>query len=177
MRKDESDKTLVKRFQDGDQRAFELLVERYHGRIYRMASVSLIVPEHSADVTQEVFLRAYRGLHKFRFQAEPYTWLFRTMKNVCKEMNRKERYSGEETDSLSSEGSLEDQVAAKHKLRAIRKLLEELPQRQREVVMLRIFEDQSVEETARAMGCREGTVKALLHKALKKIRHALDNDI
>ena len=168
----QSDKDLVRRFQRGDQQAFETLVERYHAQIFRIASVSLIVPEHSADVTQEVFIRAYRGLRKFRFQAEPYTWLYRTMKNVCREFNRKERYVAEELEHVVSDESLEEKIIHKRRLNKVRVLLETLPPRQRDVVVLRIFEEQSVEETAQTMNCRPGTVKALLHQALQKIRQA-----
>ena len=170
MHSEYSDTELVRRFQRGDQQAFEVLVERYHQRVFRMASVSLIVPEHSADVAQEVFVRAYRGLRTFRFQAQPYTWLFKTMKNVCREYNRKERYVAQEMDTLLVENKMELNLHNKNQLTAIRRLLKTLPSRQRDVVLLRVFEDQSVEETAKAMNCRPGTVKALLHQALKKIR-------
>ena len=173
MQEGDSDKELVKRFQRGEQSAFELLAERHHQRLFRMASVLLVVPDHAADVTQEVFLRAHRGLKGFRFQAEPSTWLIRTMKNVCKEFNRKERFSGEQLEQLSSQDSVEEAVIQKRTLERIRAVLEGLTERQREVVLLRVFEDMSVEDTARAMGCRPGTVKALLHKALQAIRRQL----
>ena len=172
MHAEVTDKELVKRFQRGDQEAFELLVERYHRQFFRMASVSLVVPEHAADVTQEVFIRAYRGLPRFRFQAEPYTWLYRTMKNVCREFNRKERYVAREMEDVESTNSLEKQTADRQQLKKVRQVLEELPERQREVVLLRIFEERSVAETARAMKCRPGTVKALLHQALQKLRQS-----
>jgi RNA polymerase sigma-70 factor (ECF subfamily) len=64
----------------------------------------------------------------------------------------------------------ERDVAKYESARRVRRLVEKLPERQREVVLLRIFEDMSVKETARSMGCREGTVKALLHKATAKLK-------
>ena len=68
----------------------------------------------------------------------------------------------------------EDHVADYETARHVRRLISMLPERQREVVMLRIFEELSVQETARAMGCREGTVKALFHKAKSRLKTNLE---
>ena len=95
------------------------------------------------------------------FAPSRFTWLFRTARLVCLEMNRQRRYEPLPAVDPPAADSGDSAVA----LAEVRALVSDLPARQREVVMLRIFEDLSVRETARAMGCREGTVKALLNKA------------
>lgn len=180
-RDDLSDAQLVKRFKSGDPAAFDAIVRRFQDRVFRLASVWLYDEQSAADVTQEVFVRGFKGLRKFRFRSAPFTWLYRVTRNVCNEFNRSR--GGEALiDELPDTSSMPDrQVTALDSARRVRELVGKLPERQREVVMLRIFEDLSVKETASAMGCREGTVKALLHKATNGLRVSMnqsgfDND-
>lgn len=180
-RDDLSDAQLVKRFKSGDPAAFDAIVRRFQDRVFRLASVWLYDEQSAADVTQEVFVRGFKGLRKFRFRSAPFTWLYRVTRNVCNEFNRSK---GDEAliDEPPDTSSMPDrQVTALDSARRVRELVGKLPERQREVVMLRIFEDLSVKETASAMGCREGTVKALLHKATNGLRICMnqsgfDND-
>lgn len=173
-----TDTQLVQRFQNGEAGAFDDFVRRYQDRVFRMAAVWLYDSQHVEDATQEVFLRGFKGLRRFRFRSEPFTWLYRTTKNVCREFNRRRPFDAlerEPTDPTADvDGDLHRFEAARH----VRELVSKLPQRQREVVVLRIFEEMSVRDTAKAMGCREGTVKALLYKAtaqLKKKAPAMDD--
>lgn len=167
-----SDVELVQRFRSGDPEAFDVIVRRYQDTLYRLASVWLYNPQHAEDAVQDVFLRAWRGLRRFGFRAAPFTWLYRTARHVCNEYNRRRT-------SEALDGELEDPAADPERdvgelevaLR-VRRLVDVLPGRQREVVMLRIFEELSVADTAKAMGCRQGTVKALLHKAVRRLRES-----
>jgi len=179
MRDKDSDQSLVKRFQRGDREAFELLIRRHQDRIYRLAMTLVYTPGDAADATQEVFLRAMKGLKKFRFRASPFTWLYRTTKNVCLELNRKNRPGREPESAIEAdiERGMVENFSDKQCAAAVRSLVASLPERQRDVVLLRYFEELSVNDTATAMGCRPGTVKALLHKAitgLKKTGHMRD---
>ena len=172
MRDSDSDQSLVKRFQRGDRDAYELFVRRHQDRIYRLAFTLVRTPADAADATQEVFVRAMKGLKTFRFRAHPFTWLYRTTKNVCHELNRKHRFEPAldvvevAIDDKGMLASLNDSQCAA----AIRAVIQDLPERQRDVVLLRYFEELSVNETATALGCRPGTVKALMHKAVAKLR-------
>ena len=171
---DLSDAELVRRFKSGDSEAFDAIVRRFQDRVFRLASVWLYDEQAAADVAQEVFVRGFRGLRRFRFRSAPFTWLYRVTRNVCNEFNRTRR-----TDTLDEEPpdtSLmpERQVSSLDSARRVREYVARLPERQQQVVMLRVFEDLSVAETAAAMGCREGTVKALLHKATAALRIRMD---
>lgn len=167
---DVSDQELVQRFKDGDADAFDALVRRYQDQVCRMAAVWLYDAEHATDVAQEVFLRSFKGLRRFRFKAAPFTWLYRTTRNVCHEFNRRRRTEPLDHEPLDPGAGPESEASRYDAARQVRALVAELPDRQREVVLLRIFEGLSVRDTARAMSCREGTVKALLHKAKAKLR-------
>jgi len=171
---EESDDDLVRRFKRGDIEAFETFVRRHQDRIFRLASVWLYEDQLAPDATQEVFLRAFKGLGSFRFAAAPSTWLFRTARNVCREFNRKPRAEQIDDELRDNAANPERQTKRQQTAQQVRELVADLPRRQAEVVMLRVFEDMSVRETARAMGCREGTVKALLHKAMNALREKMN---
>ena len=168
-----SDSELVREFKSGSNAAFDAIVRRFQDRVFRLACVSLADAQYAADVTQEVFLRGHKSLKRFHFRAEPFTWLYRTTKLVCGEFNRRRPLDALGEEPMDSNGTPESQVADAERARRVRALVAALPERQREVVLLRIFEDLSVRETASAMGCREGTVKALLHKATANLETSM----
>lgn len=165
-----SDAQLVKQFKSGDAGAFDAIVRRFQDRVFRLASIWLYDEQSAADVTQEVFVRGYKGLRSFRFRSALFTWLYRVTKNVCNEFNRTRRGEALVDEPQDASDTPDQKISSLDSARRVRQLVEKLPQRQREVVMLRVFEDLSVRETASAMGCREGTVKALLHKAMNGLR-------
>ena len=172
----ESDAELVRRFQRGDGDALDTLVRRHQDRLFRLATVWLQQDQYAADVVQEVFLRSIGGLAAFRFRSAPFTWLYRTTRNVCHEYNRRRGTEPLAVEPDDPSPGVEQQVARSDAARQVRNMLADLPDRQREVVLLRVFEDLSVRDTARAMGCREGTVKALLHKATSRLRLVLEDE-
>lgn len=104
---------------------------------------------------------------RFRFRSQTSTWLVRVARNVCREFNRRKR--GEPLSS-EYEPSFEEDPGRDETIASVRRLVAHLPPRQKEVVALRYFEELSVADTAAAMACRPGTVKALLHKALARLR-------
>ena len=178
-----SDRQLIKQFQKGDLQAFSIFVSRHQDRLMRVAATSIYVSANTEDVVQEVFLRAYKGLSKFRFGAEPFTWLYRTLKNVCKEMNRKQGqvFSPQDIDDESISDDQDEhsqdlgtQLDHQRNIRKIKAFVDCLPEKQREVVVLRIFEGFSIKQTAKIIGCRTGTVKAHLHKAITNLRQSRD---
>jgi RNA polymerase sigma-70 factor (ECF subfamily) len=173
----DSDRALVRRFQAGDDRAYTVFVRRHQDRIFRLACVRLDARADARDAAQEVFLRAYRGLGRFRFGAEPFTWLYRTLINVCNEHNRRRRRERALRQDLGNDPGMTDETvpdSTQEPVARIRRLVAALPERQREVVLLRVFEELSVEETAQALGCRVGTVKAHLHKAIENLKQGIN---
>ncbi len=172
-----SDKELVKQFLAGDRSAFDIFVQRHQDRVYRLACARLYSTDDALDVAQEVFLRAYKGLRHFRFTAEPFTWLYRTLENVCSEYNRRtlrDRKLDQKLDEVNTENSVTQDGSEQIHMQQVRQMISKLPRRQQDVVLLRIFEGMSVDETATTLNCRQGTVKAHLHKAINNLRGFLD---
>lgn len=167
---DISDEELVRRFKAGDVRAFDSIVLRFQDRVYRLASVWLYDPQLAADAAQEVFLRSYKGLGRFRFGSTTYTWIYRVTKNVCHEFNRKRRTEQLDDEPTDDRQAPDRDALQADALRRVRELVSQLPERQRDVFLLRVFEEMTVTETAQVLGCREGTVKTLLHRANKKLK-------
>lgn len=165
-----SDVELVRQFKSGNAAAYDAIVLRFQDRVFRLACVWLYDEQSAADVAQEVFVRGFKGLRSFRFRAAPFTWLYRTTRNVCNEFNRLRSTAPLDDEPLDPGLAPEQNVSNYESARQVRQLVSGLPERQREVVVLRFFEGLSVMETARSMGCREGTVKALLHKATEKLK-------
>jgi len=178
-----SDRQLIKQFQAGDLHAFSVFILRHQDRLTRIAATSIYVSANTEDVVQEVFLRAYKGLGKFRFGAEPFTWLYRTLKNVCMEMNRKQGQvlaNQGRTDESIADGhdeymqDLGTQLDNQRNIKKVRAFVACLPEKQREVIILRLFEGFSIKQTAKIIGCRTGTVKAHLHKAITNLRQSVN---
>lgn len=136
------DAVLARRIQKGDDAAFALLVERYQDRLFRLAKGILYNTSGEEDAAQEVFLRAYTGLGRFRFGSTVYTWLFSMLRNICREINRRDARA-----PLTLDRELRDDLAdpsrrviASERLEQVMQRVREFPDRQRDVVLLRVFE-------------------------------------
>ena len=150
---------------------------------YRMCLSMLADPDQARDATQETAVRFLRDLPRFRGDSQLRTWSLGIAINVVREMRRKRR--GNETALPDDDAAMpplrlaredESPIAAadaSEQRENLRRTLDELPDRQREALVLRFFEDLSVEETAAAMDCAPGTVKATVHQALKALRRKM----
>lgn len=173
---DPSDEELVRAFQKGDEVAFATFMDRHADRVQRLAMLWLKDSALVDDAMQETFLRTYTGIIRFRFGAAPTTWLLRILRNVCRESNRRREFLplGEEMlQRLADDADPADGLDRAGAVGRLRELVAGLPERQRQVVTLRLFEELSVADTARVMGCREGTVKAHLNRAMGSLKHRL----
>lgn len=184
-----SDTGLVEECQKGDASAFDEVVRRYKDRVYNVIFRFLGNHEDALDVSQEVFVRAYRGIRTFKGDAKLYTWLYSIAANLSRNRlrdgARKGRNRGTSLDALESEtsgntseaastGETPYSVASNKEMQALlQKCLDELPDHYRMTFILRTFEDLSYEEIAEAMGCPAGTVKSRLNQARKMLRERL----
>ncbi|MEE4376513.1 MAG: RNA polymerase sigma factor [Candidatus Competibacteraceae bacterium] len=167
------DHELIAQFRKGDADAFVILMERHQDRVYRLACVFLHRLDDAADVVQEVFIRAYKSLQRFFFRAQLSTWLYQTTRNVCSEFNRRTPPTAEPDLLQAGPDCPHTELESTRRMLRIRCALTVLSERQRSVVVLRYFESLSTAETARMLGCREGTVKATLHQAMKVLKSRL----
>ena len=163
----------------GDRQAQARLLTALQDSWYRMCLSLLRDAELARDAAQETALRFLRQLPSFRGQSQLSTWSLGIAINVSREFRRSARPTVEWTEQHAaradeSHGSRpgEGAEAAEH-VRLLHASLADLPERQREAVVLRYFEELSTEDTASVMNCAPGTVKATLHQALRKLRERL----
>jgi RNA polymerase sigma-70 factor (ECF subfamily) len=177
----QSDEALVRRCRKDDHDAFAELVERYKHKVYWLVR-RMTGHEDAEDLTQEVFLRAYRALPGFRPDGTFHTWLFTIARNLCiSELRRRGRRpnevsldeSGEEGVHWLLPGSGEDaeqQVRDKELSRVVWDLVEQLPEHYRTVLTLFYLDELRYEEIAEVVDMPLGTVKTHLHRARLRLR-------
>lgn len=168
------DGELIARFRKGDRAAFDVLVHRYGGRVLRVAQRFLGDPHEAMDVSQEVFVRAWGALPSWREEAELFTWLYRTALNLCHHRLR-ERARASRVASGAPAGAPppEDDLEKAEFLQSVQKAVLDLPDRQRQVFLLRHERGLPLAQIARELGVSEGAAKASLHFALCALRDAL----
>ncbi len=175
------DAKLVTLGRQGDFGAFEELVKRYRNDVYALAYHYVRDREDAWDLSQEVFIKAHRGLGQFRGDASFKTWLLRITANRCKDHFKKRVLKTVAFDEAlgaddSQPGTMLDPseaMAAGELGEAIRTALASLPEKHRMAFVLREFEGHSYETMAKVMGCTMGTVMSRLHHARKKLQKAL----
>ena len=178
----EQELTIVRRVQHGDVNAFELLVAAYEKNVFNVALQMLGNREDAQDMAQEAFLKAYNSLSSFRGDSKFSSWLYRIVSNVCLDFKRRqgrrpsssltvEDDEGEtlELDIADESQSPEALLERKLTREAVRRGLQELPDEQRQILLLREIQGMSYEEISEAMGLEEGTVKSRIFRARKKL--------
>ena len=181
-----TDSELVKRVQQGDKTAFDVLVLKYQHRIVKLVSRYVREPSDALDVTQEAFLKAFRALPGFRGDSAFYTWIYRiainTAKNYLVALSRRpaevdlENEDGEPLTADHFQKSLEtpERLLLADEIReTILDAMEKLPPDLREAIMLREVEGLSYEEIAEAMTCPIGTVRSRIFRAREAIDERL----
>ena len=188
-RMDWDDQELIEKAQQGDMRAFEEVIARYDRKVMGIAMHYASDLDDAKDIYQEVFLRVYRALPKFRFRAKFSTWLFRVTTNCC--LSHVEKKSRDWP--LSSEGDLspydtdanplerhpvvsvsaEADAYGKEIGDQIRKAMGALSPQQKLVFVLRHYEGYKLREIASFLDCAEGTVKKHLFTATERMREQL----
>lgn len=184
-----SDEELIQQSRQRNYEAFEELVKRYEGRIYRLALKMLKSPDDAEDILQKTFLSVFENLDSFRGEAKVSTWIFRIAANHALMKLRKEK--GITVDSLDAppdtgEINLYSRIADEnsniHKLyekkefvRHLEQALSELPEIYRLVFILRDVEGFSNNETAQMLGLSVPAVKSRLLRARLYLREKLEH--
>ncbi len=162
---------LLTRIRD-DTWAFQTLFEKHKDYVYRLARGFLVDPELADDAVQEVFIRLYRAKTPTYVRAQFRTWLYKVTLNTSRDLQRKHRRHQVHRAELNeaSPGVSSDIGEAVDAWLDIESVVADLPERQREVLILRYFEGLSTKETAEILGCNEGTIKAHLHRATRALK-------
>ncbi|NPA06805.1 MAG: RNA polymerase sigma factor [Chloroflexi bacterium] len=175
-----SDAALLARARQGDQEAFYLLYQRYARRVYGFLRAYTGDPELADELVNEVFVRVWKALPKYREQQQFLAWLFRIARNTAIDTLRRRKGRSwlrledlaprEEADPMPGP---EARAFAQDERRRLEEALKQLPEQYRTVLVLRFFEGMSPADIARVMGRSENAIRVLQHRALKALRARL----
>ncbi|HET7620121.1 MAG TPA: sigma-70 family RNA polymerase sigma factor [Vicinamibacterales bacterium] len=167
----------------GDASAFQALVERHRALVYRLAWQFSGNHHDAEDIAQEVFVKVYRSLDRFRYEAQLTSWLYRIVMNACIDHRRRQMPSGwtpftDDTElrlvNTPEERPGPETCAYGGELGAVlSRAVARLPAGQRLVFTMRHHEGLKLAEIAAALGLAEGTVKRQLHAAVHRLRDTL----
>jgi RNA polymerase sigma-70 factor (ECF subfamily) len=177
-----ADSDLVSRAAGGDASAFQSIVEQHRSMVYRVAYQFAGNHYDAEDIAQEVFIKVYRSLDRFRQDAQLTSWLYRIVMNACID-HRRRRGSASVALNEEAEQRLlntpeetpgpEDRAYAGELGQVLESEIARLPDGQRVVFVMRHYQGLKLSEIADALGLAEGTVKRQLHAAIHRLRAAL----
>lgn len=180
------DQALIKRVQDGDKRAFDLLVLKYQHKVVGIISRYIHDWSECQDVAQETFIRAYRAMPNFRGDSKFYTWLYKIATNTAKnhlvalgrrppteDIDAQDAVQFESGTRLRDAGTPENEAMRQEIEQTVALAVEALPDDLRTAISLREVDGLSYEEIAKAMDCPIGTVRSRIFRA----RDAIDNKL
>jgi len=177
------DSDLISQAAAGDQSAFHTLVERHRTMVYRVAYQFAGNHHDAEDIAQEVFIKVYRSLDRFRHDAQLTSWIYRIVMNACIDHRRRHSPAGAAPFGEEAEYKMlntpeeapgpEERAYAGELGEVLEAEIQRLPPGQRVVFIMRHHQGLKLAEIATALGLAEGTVKRQLHAAVHRLRQAL----
>jgi len=185
------DAAFVRAVQGGDMAAFDQLVVKHKNKLFNMVYWFLGDYQEANDCAQEIFIKVFKGIKKFRFESAFSTWLYRIAINTCKNKLKSSAYRWEkrtvpfENPDSSKEGnrsyeiqngslSPANELEKKEKIMRIQKAVNSLPREQNRVIVLRDIQGLTYQEIADITGLNLGTVKSKLSRARMELRNRLN---
>ena len=177
-----TDPELVEASLAGDRAAFDDIVERHSRHVYQLCYRFVGNHEDASDLTQDVFIRAFRALKSFRGQASLGTWLYRIAVNVSlnKVGSKAPKYSaldplvaGSDQRLASADETATDALLREERAAQVRAAIGRLPKKQRATLVLRVYHDLPHEQIAAILGSSVGAVKANFFHALNNLKKLL----
>lgn len=176
----DSDKQLVRKAKAGEYSAFELLFERHRALVYRFSYQMTQRRDDAEDIVQEVFVRAYQNLHRYRDEAKFTTWLLRIATNLGTDrgrmIHRRQRLEQQESAgalSWMTVGNTEDPIKnlVREQLKEIlRRAISALPDHHRNVIVLRDIEEMDYKDMSATLGCSVGGAKLRVLRARRALQ-------
>lgn len=169
----------IARVQEGDTESFSPLFRKYHTRLYRHIVKRLRDPEVAKDLTQETWLKAYRGIGSYRGDSAFYSWVYRIAENVITDHFRRHgaenasRQLGDETCLRSTETCPSESVERKELRLALKNAIKCLTQPRREVFVLYYHHELPIKAIAGILNRSQGTIKTHLRNARLQLRELL----
>ena len=175
------DLALVERHRHGDPAAFEEIFTRYQGMVFNLALRMAGSREEALDLSQEIFLRVYRHVGRFKGQSSLKTWIYRVALNCCRSRRARrapiiqELPEAEALDELQDRDSTPERAAlARDASRQVGRALQQLPNPYREAVVLRDIEGLTYLQVAEVLGVRIGTVRSRIARGRERLREIVE---
>ena len=172
------DASLIARARTGDERAIDLLVRRYLGDVYSVTARVLNDVELAQDAAQDAVLNALRGLHRFRGEASFRTWLLRIAINAARTVARRQFRRREVSleavhESAAVEPDFATVLVTRDEAARAARALQQLPEKQRVTVSLRLNQGLSYQEIGVVLQCTEGAARVNYHLGVKRLRELM----
>lgn len=176
-----SEKKIIEKVLGGDANAFEELVLKYEKTVYNLALRMVGDRDDASDMTQEAFIKAYGSLSSFRGDSKFSVWIYRITTNVCldflRSKSRKQQVSltvsdddeDAQLDIPDPSSDPEQQLMQKMSMQSVEEGLKTLPDKQRQILVMRELGGMSYAEIGKALSLEEGTVKSRIFRARKRL--------
>lgn len=180
-----ADAILVNRVQQGEIKAFNLLVAKYQRRVHAIVARYLKDPQEQLDIIQEVFFKAFKGIDSFRGESQFFTWLYRIACNTAKTylIDKNRRPPDHDIDASLIDGfgveGLEELASPEHIMlrdeieRTVFNTISTLPNDMQDAIVLREIEGMSYAEIAAQMDCPVGTIRSRIFRAREMINQSV----
>lgn len=167
---------LITRAQEGDKDAFGEIYQLFYRRIYRYCLFNTAKHETAQDLCQETFFRAWKSLSAFSQKGGSFqAYLFKIARNLIIDLARKKKEVPlENYDEPDNRQSPDKSIERQDDIKKVRNALLKLDFVERQIIILRYFEEMTTAETARAIGLREGALRVRTHRVLKKLKNILE---
>ncbi len=176
----QSDDILIKLFQNGEKDVYRYLVERHQEKVRNIIFSIFNDPDLVDDIAQEVFIKAYQALPKFRFESSFYTWVYRIAVNKCRDELRKKKVkrffsfsSFEHTTNSKIENHSSVTFDDENLKSVIEDSIKQLPEKFRMPIILKDIDGLSYDEIAEVLDCEVGTVKSRLSRGRSMLKEIL----
>lgn len=171
---------LVERAIGGDAEAFGSLYDIFVDRIYQYVYYRVRSKDDVEDITQQVFIRAWKAINKYRITSKPFiAWLLKISQNLVRDFYRSRKVTisiDNEMEIPGADESPERQAESEYEQKEIRRIISALPDEQRQVIMMKFIEGFSYTEIAASLQKSEGAIRVIQHRALKKMRSMLEEE-
>jgi RNA polymerase sigma-70 factor (ECF subfamily) len=175
----ENPREIVELAQNGDKNAFGLLYKEYFQRIYRYCRIQVQRDELAQDICQETFIKAWKALPSFT-QTEEGTfqaYLYRIARNLIIDMSRKKKeYKLEDYAEIDTGEDFIEQIEKKDTAAKLKVVLDKLSEIERQIIILRYFEDMSHKECAKILRVKEGALRVRTIRTIKKMKNLLEDE-
>lgn len=176
---------LIRRFQSGEELVFDTLVRKYQRQVANIIYLTLGNRDGLDDLAQDVFIRVYRSLPRFKFDAAFFSWLYRITVNICIDEARKRKVrralsldflaesDGVHSRDFHSSNGPEDLLLKEERRHFVLQAMQRLPMVHRQILILREYEELSYQEVAETLGITVQAVKSRIYRAREDLKRIL----